>query len=108
MVRTILGRRADTRQTRGLLVSARAAHNAGMKGIYIDSEAKLVDEHYALVYAPRSGRGRFPEDCVTVVESEAAARQGADPAKHLRAAKVVGPARSSEGFRLYYLVTWLE
>jgi hypothetical protein len=98
-----------------------------MKGIYIDSEARLVDEHYALVYAPadqsrvprgpglahpcaspRAGRRRFPEGCVTVVESEAAARQGADPAKHLRAAKVVGPARSSEGFRLYYLVTWLE
>ena len=83
-----------------------------MKGIYIDPDAKLVDERYALVYAPaapaRVGRGRFPENCVTIVESEAAARHGADAARHLRAARVVGPARSSEGFRLFYLVAWLE
>jgi hypothetical protein len=79
-----------------------------MKGIYLDPDAQLVDERCALVYAPRTGRGRFPEDCVTVVASEAAARQGADPSKHLRAAKVLGPARSSEGLRLYYLVRWLE
>lgn len=94
----------------GLLAGVHAAHNAAMKGIYIDPDAKLVDERYALVYAPgaRAGRGRFPEDCVTVVGSEAAARQGADPARHLRAARVVGPARSSEGVRLYYLVRWLD
>lgn len=81
-----------------------------MKGISIDPDAKLVDERYALIYAPRAhaGRGRFPEDCVTVVDSETAARQGADPTRHLWAAKVVGPARSSEGVRLYYLVGWLD
>ncbi|UCH52704.1 MAG: hypothetical protein JSW09_08845 [Pseudomonadota bacterium] len=79
-----------------------------MKGIYIDPDAKLVDERYALVYAPRAGRGRFAEDCVTIVESADAARAGADAAKHLRAAKVVGPARSSEGFRIFYLVHWLD
>jgi hypothetical protein len=108
MLHAIVWRRAGTHQLRGLLVSTREGHNARMKGIYFDPDAKLVDEHYALVYAPRAGRGRFPEDCVTVVASEAAARQGADSTRHLRAAKVVGPARSSEGFRLYYLVTWLE
>jgi hypothetical protein len=79
-----------------------------MKGIYIDPDTQLVEERYALVYAPRSARGRFPEDCVTLMESESAARAGADADKHLRAAKVLGPARSSEGFRLYYLVAWLD
>jgi hypothetical protein len=27
---------------------------------------------------------------------------------HLYPARVLGPSRSSEGFRLYYLVCWLE
>jgi len=79
-----------------------------MKGIYIDPESKLVEERFAVIYAPRRQRGRFPEDCVQVVESEAAALNGADPEKKRYAARVVGPARSSEGFRLYYLVRWLE
>jgi hypothetical protein len=56
-----------------------------MKGIYLD-----------------------PENCVTVMASETLARAGADPAQKRYAAKLVGPARSSEGFRLYYLVRWLE
>jgi hypothetical protein len=79
-----------------------------MKGIYIDSEARIVDECFALVYAPGRSRERFPENCVTVVESQAQALAGADPERKLYAARVLGPARSSEGFRLYYLVSWLE
>ena len=78
-----------------------------MKGIYIDPETRVVDECFALVYAPRRVRGRFPENCVQVVEPEAAAIAGADPAQKLYPAKVLGPARSSEGFRLYYLIQWL-
>lgn len=50
----------------------------------------------------------FSENCVTVVDSEAAALSGADPAKKLYPARVIGPSRSSEGFRLYYLVCWLD
>ena len=79
-----------------------------MKGIYIDTETRLVDECYALVYAPRRQRGRFPENCVQVVESEAAALAGADPTQRRYAARVLGPARSSEGLRLYYLIGWLD
>lgn len=79
-----------------------------MKGIYIDSATRIVDECYALVYAPSRQRGRFAENCVQVVESEAAAIAGADPAQQRYAAKVLGPARSSEGFRLYYLISWLD
>lgn len=78
-----------------------------MKGIYIDPEARVVDECYALVYAPRRLRGRFPENCVQVVDTEAAAMAGADLGRKLYPAKVLGPARSSEGFRLYYLIKWL-
>jgi hypothetical protein len=79
-----------------------------MKGIYIDPDSKVVDEHFAVVYAPRRQRGRFPQDCVEVVASEAAAREGADPANKRYPAVVVGPARSSEGFKLFYLVNWLD
>lgn len=79
-----------------------------MRGISIDPEADIVEERYAVVYAPRRQRGRFAEDCVRVVASEAEARAGADASSQRYAAKVVGPARSSEGFRLYYLVCWLE
>jgi len=78
-----------------------------MKGIYLDSETNLVAEHFAVVYAPRRQRDRFPENCVQVVASAAAAVGAANPDKKLYPAKVLGPARSSEGLRLYYLVCWL-
>ncbi len=79
-----------------------------MRGISIDPDTSIVEERYAIVYAPRRRRGRFPEECVQVVESEALARAGADVRGQRYAARVVGPARSSEGFRLFYLVCWLE
>jgi hypothetical protein len=79
-----------------------------MRGYHLDPDAKVADEHYALVYAPRRSRDRVPEGSVTVVESEEAARAGADAARHLHPARVIGPARSSEGLRLYYIVAWLD
>jgi hypothetical protein len=79
-----------------------------VRRIGIDPEGEVVNECFALVYAPRRARDRFAESCVTVVASAAAALQGADPKNHLYPARVVGPARSSEGFRLYYLVCWLD
>jgi len=79
-----------------------------MQGYHLDSETKVVSECFAVVYAPRRTRDRFPENCVTVVESDDAARAGADAKKNLYAAKVVGPARSSEGLRVFYLVAWLD
>lgn len=79
-----------------------------MQGYNLDPDAPVADEHYALVYAPRRTRDRVPEGNVRVVESEEAARAGADPAKRLYPARVVGPARSSEGVRLYYIVRWLD
>ena len=79
-----------------------------MARIGLDPESKIVSECFALIYAPRRARDRFPENCVTVVDSEAVALSGADSAKNIYPARVIGPSRSSEGLRLYYLVCWLE
>lgn len=62
---------------------------------------------YAIVYAPRKTRPRYPENCVKVVDSEAAALDGADIPNKYFPAVVKGPFSSSEGMRLFYLVSWL-
>lgn len=79
-----------------------------MQGYRLDPDSRVADEHYALVYAPRRTRDRVPEGSVRIMESEQAALQAADPAKKLYPARVIGPARSSEGLRLYYIVRWLD
>jgi hypothetical protein len=78
-----------------------------MQRIIIDPESRSLAERYALVKAPNRRRGRFPEGCVTVVESEDAARDGGDEQRKLHPAVVYGPSSSSEGQKLYYLVKWL-
>jgi hypothetical protein len=78
-----------------------------MQRVIIDPESKSLDERFALVKAANRRRGRFPEGCVTVVDSEEAARAGRDEARELHPALVYGPSSSSEGQRLYYLVRWL-
>ncbi len=76
--------------------------------LFSDPESRVVGFTPAVVYAPGGRRRkRFPENCVQLCPSEEAARAGADPAAHRYAAMVAGPSRSSEGFRLYYLVEWL-
>jgi len=79
-----------------------------MKGYYLDTESGNVRECYAIIYVPGRRRDRFPEGAVEVVDSEQAAREGADANKKRYAARVLGPARSSEGLRLYYLLQWLD
>ena len=105
-----------------------------MRGYHLDPDARVADEHFAIVYAPRRlpascpspqsvvglprggshipvqrrARDRVPEASVQIVESELAARDGADPARHLFPARVIGPARSSEGMRLFYIERWLD
>lgn len=78
-----------------------------MTRIPLDNDSEVVEEHYAVVFTPRRQRDRFPEQCVEVVASAAQACEQADPANKRHAAKVIGPSRSSEGLRLYYLVEWL-
>lgn len=72
-------------------------------GVYLDHEAPLVAESFALISATPGKRKRFPESCVEVVDEDVAraGRPGWHPAV------VMGPSRSSEGVRLYYLVRWL-
>ena len=78
-------------------------------GVYLDPEAgQLVTRIWAVVQVRRGSRKRFPETCVEPMPSAEAALERADPAKHRHAAEVMGPSRSSEGVRLYYLVRWLE
>jgi hypothetical protein len=52
-----------------------------MARIGLDPEGKVVNEVFALIYAPGRSRDRFPENCVTVMESEAAVLEGSDPEK---------------------------
>jgi len=79
-----------------------------LRGIYLDPDAPVIDEQYAVVYVPRRSRGRVPENSVEIMESETAARDHAAEDKKKFAARVVGPSRSSEGLRIYYVVEWLE
>lgn len=74
-----------------------------------DGEAGLVNTGYVVIYAPKGrSRKRFPEGTVMPHDSEAEARAAARPEQGYFAAVASGPSRSSEGFRLYYLVRWLD
>jgi len=79
-----------------------------MSRIPIDPYSDVVEEQFAVIYAPRRHRDRFPENCVEVVGTELEAREKAELSDKSYAARVVGPSRSSEGFRLYYLEQWLD
>ena len=62
-----------------------------------------------VIYSPSGkSRKRFPEGVVEVYPSEAEALSHADPAQRRYAAIASGPSRSSEGFKLFYLVRWLD
>lgn len=74
-----------------------------------DENGAVLRTGPVLIYSP-SGRNRkrFPENCVTEQPSEEAALAAAQPDKGYHAAIASGPSRSSEGFRLYYLLRWLD
>ena len=78
-----------------------------MQRIIIDPESKSLSECFALIKSPSKRRGRFPEGCVSPMESEAAACAGRDESRNLHPALVYGPSPSSEGQRIYYLMRWL-
>ncbi len=77
--------------------------------LFADVESTVVGTVPVVIYSP-SGRSRkrFPEGVVEVCASEDEARALADAAKHRYAAVASGPSRSSEGFRLFYLLRWLD
>jgi hypothetical protein len=74
-----------------------------------DADSPVVMTGHVVIYAPKRGnRKRFPENCVTLHASEAEALAAAKPDLGYHAAVASGPSRSSEGFRLFYLVRWLD
>ncbi len=79
-----------------------------MTRIGLDPETNIVKEQFAVVYAPRRQRDRFPDNCVQVVASRDEALTQADAKAKRFPAIVLGPSRSSEGYMLYYLVQWLD
>jgi hypothetical protein len=77
--------------------------------LFSDVEAKVVGTSAVVIYAPSGKkRMRYPEGVVEVYASETEALAHADPDKGRHAAIASGPSRSSEGFRLFYLVRWLD
>ena len=73
-----------------------------------DPDNSLVKTCYAVIYTPSRRRKRFPENCVTPVVSAEQAIAQAAAQEDSHPARVMGPSRSSEGFRLYYLIDWLD
>ncbi len=81
-----------------------------MQGYSLDPHpgANVAGQHFAVIYSPRKKRDRFPSTTVTTYASKAEALLAQDHKKKLYAAEVIGPSKSSEGFKIYYLVQWLE
>jgi hypothetical protein len=78
-------------------------------GLTIDPDLpQMMRACYAVAHVKRGTRKRFPENCVEVVADEATARAQARPELNQHAVEVMGPSRSSEGLRLFYLVRWLD
>ena len=69
-----------------------------------DPDTDVSTLSYAVVYAPRNRRKRFPAACVTLMDDREQALLHAKPDKNLFAATVLGPSKSSEGQYLYYLM----
>lgn len=88
--------------------STTTSHSAlPMPHVIVDPDSKSLAERFALIKSPSTRRARFPEGCVTIVDSEELARAGRCEDRDLKPAVVYGPSSSSEGQRLYYLVRWL-
>ena len=67
-------------------------------------QANFAKEQFAVVRILRLKRDRVPASNVNVVDDLQAAMEQSNPAQKLYAAKVMGPARSSEGALLYYIL----
>lgn len=83
-----------------------------MPDITLDPETNIVEEHFAIIYAPRRNKARalqsrFADSCVEVMDSLEVVLKAADPVHQRYPARVVGPSSSSEGVQLYYLIEWL-
>ncbi len=80
-----------------------------MKGfVPPDPETNVSQEYFAVIYAPRRTRKRFPAACVTTCSSLDAALALANVNEHTYPARILGPSKSSEGQFIYYLIAWLD
>ena len=66
--------------------------------------ADFAKEQFAVVNIPRVKRERVPAGNVEVMDSLEEAIKSAKNRENFYAAKVVGPARSSEGVVLFYII----
>jgi hypothetical protein len=74
-----------------------------------DDRSGIVQARPVVIYSPAGrSRKRYPESCVAQYDSESEALAAARPEQGYHAAIASGPSRSSEGFRLYYLLRWLD
>lgn len=78
-----------------------------VNGYHLDKhpKANVANEHYAVVSIPRLKRDRVPESSVRIVADKHTAIAESNKDNHQYAAKVMGPARSSEGFNLFYIIS---
>ena len=77
--------------------------------LFTDIESNVVGTSAVVIYSPGGKkRTRFPEGVVEIYASETEALAHADPDNSRHAAIASGPSRSSEGFKLFYLVRWLD
>ena len=77
--------------------------------LFTDVESNVVGTSAVVIYSPSAKtHKRFPEGVVEVYSTEDEARAHANPAGNRHAAIASGPARSSEGIKLFYLVRWLD
>ncbi len=92
-----------------MLSSYKSDKKAIMHGYSLDPHpgANAATRHFAVVYSPRKKRDRFPSSSVSLCESKEAALAEQDHDNKQYAAEVIGPAKSSEGFMIFYLVEWL-
>lgn len=72
-----------------------------------DPQTDVSSVEFAVVYAPRKKRTRFPANCVEIKGTMEEAVAEEQPDKKRYAAKVHGPSKSSEGQFIYYLLDWL-
>lgn len=85
-----------------------------MKGYYLDPhpQANAASEHYAVLniprYKSRRKRDRCPQTNVQIAEDKESAIAQAKQGATLYAARVMGPARSSEGCNIYYILDIYE
>ncbi len=72
-----------------------------------DPQTSVSNVEFAVIYAPRKKRTRFPANCVEIKADATQAYADETPDKKRYAARVHGPSKSSEGQFIYYLLDWL-